>query len=56
VLLDDERSHLLMFPYVLIRAHHAFRTHEALSVISRVTTMNVLAQETNQPFLKGTEL
>ncbi len=56
VLLDDELSHLLIFPNVLITAHQAFLTHEALSEIARVTTMNILAQETNQPFLKGTEL
>ena len=56
VLLDVELSHLLMFPNVLITSHQAFLTHEALSEIARVTTMNILAQETNQPFLKGTEL
>jgi len=56
VLMDDELSHLLMFPNVLITSHQAFLTHEALSEIARVTTMNILAQETNQPFLKGTEL
>ncbi len=56
VLLDDELSHLLIFPNVLITAHQAFLTHEALSEIARVTTMNMLAQEKNQPFLKGTEL
>lgn len=56
VLLDDELSHLLMFPNVLITSHQAFLTHEALSEIARVTTTNLLAHETNQPFLKGTEL
>jgi D-lactate dehydrogenase len=56
VLLDDELSHLLIFPNVLITAHQAFLTHEALSEIARVTTMNIFAQETNQPFLTGTEL
>jgi D-lactate dehydrogenase len=56
VLLDDELSRLLVFPMVLITAHQAFLTHEALSEIARVTTMNILAQETNQPFLNGTEL
>jgi D-lactate dehydrogenase len=56
VLLDDELSHLLVFPNVLITAHQAFLTHEALSEIARVTTMNILAQATKQPFLKGTEL
>jgi D-lactate dehydrogenase len=56
VLMDDELSHLLMFPNVLITSHQAFLTHEALSEIARVTTTNILAKETNQPFLKGTEL
>jgi len=56
VLLDDELSHLLVFPNVLITAHQAFLTHEALSEIARVTTMNILAQGASQPFLKGSEL
>ncbi|MEQ1829541.1 MAG: 2-hydroxyacid dehydrogenase [Pirellula sp.] len=56
VLLDDELSHLLVFPNVLITAHQAFLTHETLSEIARVTTMNIFAKEMNQPFLKGTEL
>jgi D-lactate dehydrogenase len=56
VLMDDELSHLLMFPNVLITSHQAFLTHEALSEIARVTTTNIVAQDTNQPFLKGTEL
>lgn len=56
VLLDDELSHLLVLPNVLITAHQAFLTHEALCEIARVTTLNILAQEANQPFLEGTEL
>jgi len=56
VLMDDELSHLLVFPNVLITAHQAFLTHEALSEIARVTTLNILAQATNEPFLKGTAL
>ncbi len=56
VLLDDELSHLLMFPNVIITSHQAFLTHEALSEIARVTTMNIIALEKNQPFLKGTQL
>ena len=56
VLMDDELSHLLVFPNVLITAHQAFLTHEALSEIARVTTLNILAQETNEAFLKGTTL
>jgi len=55
-LMDDELSHLLVFPNVLITAHQAFLTHEALSEIANVTTMNILAQETNEPFLEGTTL
>ncbi len=56
VLLDDELSHLLVFPNVLITAHQAFLTHEALSEIARVTTANILQLETRRPFLEGTTL
>lgn len=56
VLLDDELSHLLVFPNVLITSHQAFLTHEALSEIARVTTENILKLETRDPFLEGTQL
>jgi D-lactate dehydrogenase len=56
VLLDDELSHLLMFPNVLITSHQAFLTHEALSEIARVTTANILTLENREPFLEGTTL
>ena len=56
VLLDDELSHLLIFPNVLITAHQAFLTHEALSEIARVTTENIIKLETREPFLEGTTL
>lgn len=56
VLLDDELSHLLVFPNVLITAHQAFMTHEALAEIARVTTTNILKLETGDPFLDGTLL
>lgn len=56
VLLDDELSHLLIFPNVLITAHQAFLTREALSEISRVTTENIIKLETRRPFLAGTTL
>ena len=56
VLLDDELSHLLIFPNVLITAHQAFLTHEALSEIARVTTENIIKLETRKPFLEGTTL
>jgi len=56
VLLDDELSHLLMFPNVLITSHQAFLTNEALSEIARVTTSNILNLETNTAFMEGTSL
>lgn len=56
VLLDDELSHLLVFPNVLITAHQAFLTQEALHEIARVTTANILALEAGAPFLAGTTL
>lgn len=56
VLQDDELSRLLTFPNVLVTAHQAFFTHEALSEIARVTTENLLKLETGQPFLTGTTL
>jgi len=56
VLLDDELSHLLIFPNVLITAHQAFLTQEALSEIARVTTENIIKLETREPFLEGNTL
>jgi len=54
VLLDDDLSHLLIFPNVLITSHQAFLTHEALFEIARVTTENIVKLETGEPFLPGT--
>ena len=56
VLLDDELSHLLIFPNVLITAHQAFLTQEALFEIARVTTENLLRFGTRESFLEGTTL
>jgi len=56
VLYDDELARLLTFPNVLITAHQAFLTHEALDQIARVTVANILRQETGGPFLEGTAL
>ena len=56
ILQDDELSRLLTFPNVLITAHQAFLTHEALNEIARVTTANLLQLETGEPFLAGTAL
>ncbi len=56
VLADDELARLLTFPNVLITAHQAFLTDEALSEIARVTIENVLKLEADDPFLEGTTL
>jgi len=56
VLQDDELSRLLTFPNVLITAHQAFLTHEALSEIASVTTENLSRLATAQPFLPETIL
>lgn len=56
VLQDDELSRLLTFPNVLITAHQAFLTREALDEIARVTTTNVLNFESGEPIIAGTTL
>jgi D-lactate dehydrogenase len=52
VLQDDELARLLVFPNVLITAHQAFLTREALGEIARVTTTNLAAGPGG--FLPGT--
>jgi D-lactate dehydrogenase len=56
VLEDDELARLLTFPNVLITAHQAFLTREALSEIARVTIENLKRFAAGQPFLEGTQL
>lgn len=56
ILQDDDLARLLTFPNVLITAHQAFLTQEALSEIARVTVANLIASATGQPFLAGTTL
>lgn len=56
VLQDDEFSRLLVFPNVLITAHQAFLTREALGEIARVTITNADRAARGEPFLPGTEL
>ena len=56
VLQDDELARLLTFPNVLITAHQAFLTREALAEIARVTVENILAAHAGKPFLKDTAL
>ena len=56
ILQDDELSRLLTFPNVLITAHQAFLTQEALGEIARVTTANLVRLGTGEAFLQGTVL
>lgn len=56
ILQDDELARLLTFPNVLITAHQAFLTQEALGEIARVTVANLTAFAQGQPFLPETSL
>jgi len=56
ILQDDELARLLTFPNVLITAHQAFLTEEALAEIARVTVANLAAVASAQPFLPETSL
>jgi D-lactate dehydrogenase len=56
ILQDDELARLLTFPNVLITAHQAFLTHEALREIGRVTVANLIAFTAGRPFLPETSL
>ena len=56
ILHDDELARLLTFPNVLITAHQAFLTQEALAEIARVTAANLAAFANSQPFLPDTTL
>lgn len=56
ILHDDELARLLTFPNVLITAHQAFLTQEALAEIARVTATNLAAFATGKPFLAETAL
>jgi D-lactate dehydrogenase len=56
ILHDDELARLLTFPNVLITAHQAFLTREALAEIARVTVANLVAFGSGQPFLEETAL
>jgi D-lactate dehydrogenase len=55
ILQDDELSRLLMFPNVIVTAHQAFLTREALTEIARVTVEN-LRRGSSGDFLPGTVL
>jgi len=51
VLQDDELARLMSFPNVLITAHQAFLTREALSEIARVTMDNIVRFRDGVPLL-----
>jgi D-lactate dehydrogenase len=56
VLPDDELARLLTFPNVLVTAHQAFFTREALSEIARVTVENIRRFAGKHALLDGTVL
>ncbi len=56
VLQDDELARLLTFPNVLITAHQAFLTREALSDIARTTVANLRALAGGTPYVEGSVL
>jgi D-lactate dehydrogenase len=56
VLQNDELARLLTFPNVLVTAHQAFLTQEALTEIARVTVENVRRFIGKQTLLEGTVL
>jgi D-lactate dehydrogenase len=56
VLHDDDLARLLTFPNVLITAHQAFLTTEALTEIARTTVANIAALARNEPFVEGSVL
>jgi D-lactate dehydrogenase len=56
VLQDDELARLLTFPNVLITAHQAFLTREALADIARTTAANLRALASGKPFVEGSLL
>ena len=56
ILHDDKLARLLTFPNMLVTAHQAFFTREALSEIARVTVENVRRFITKGTLLEGTVL
>jgi D-lactate dehydrogenase len=56
VLQDDELARMLTFPNVLITAHQAFLTREALNDIARTTAANLEALAQGKPFVDGSVL
>jgi D-lactate dehydrogenase len=54
ILEDDDLARLLTFPNVLVTAHQAFLTREALAEIARVTLANIRAFFADDSPLPGT--
>lgn len=46
---DDTLARLLSFPNVIVTAHQAFLTHEALDAIARTTLDNIAAWLAGRP-------
>jgi len=53
---DDALARLLTFPNVLITAHQAFLTREALHDIASTTVENIRRLAAGEPFRDGTLL
>jgi D-lactate dehydrogenase len=53
---DDELSRLLTFPNVLITAHQAFLTREALAQIAGTTIGNLIRMRDGGAWIEGTQL
>jgi len=56
IIQDDELIRLIGFPNVLVTAHQAFLTREALQCIAEVTVGNLVNLHGGQPALPGTAL
>ena len=56
VLQDDALARLLTFPNVLVTAHQAFLTREALADIANTTVANLEALASGKPFVEGSVL
>ena len=46
---DDVLARLLTFPNVIVTAHQAFLTHEALTAIAETTLSNIVCWAAGQP-------
>lgn len=56
ILDNEELAYLLTFPNVLVTAHQAFLTNEALTQIASVSVENIIAAAEGRPLLDGTVL